>query len=245
MANSQSQTTLEDLATAIQHGGREQLTELIRRTDRWAWRLSIKYTPQCALYGGVDLDDLHQAALIGILAAVDTFSPERGGFLTWATYYMRKEIREALGIRSSKERVEYHCRSLDAPLSEDGGTLADLLPDVGSVPLPEHVATQDVLRVFRQAIEEAEADLVEAVLFRGCTMMQLAEDRGTTREDIQRKYNRQMRKVRYLPAVRRLQREYDIDQATPWYLHKGKQAAQWESSTERVAMIRERIRGGL
>jgi RNA polymerase sigma factor (sigma-70 family) len=241
----QNEITLEEQALAVQKGDREQLSELLRRTDRWAWKTALRYTQTAQRYGGLDLDDLHQAALLGIWAAVDTFAPERGSFLHWSAYYMRKEIRDLLGIRSGKERTEYHCQSLDAPLSDDGGTLADLLPDPETAALPDMVATQDTLDCVRQAVRETGADLVEAVLFWGYTLAELAQARGVAWDALQRQYNRQMRQVRNTRAMRHLWMEYAVNQATPWYLHKGAQAAQWESSTERVAMIRERLRGGV
>lgn len=236
---------LDDLALSIQRGGRAQLPELLRRIDRWAWKTALRYAPLCHRYGGVDLDDLHQAALIGAMAAVDGYSLEQGSFLHWAAYFMRREIRAALGIRSSKERAEYHCQSMDAPLTEDGVTLADLLPDPEAVPLPDYVATQDALRRIRQTVADTGADVVEAVLFQGRTRAELAQERGVKYEAVRRAYDRQMRQVRHSRELRLLRREYAIDRETPWYLHKGAQAAQWESSTERVAIIRERLREGL
>lgn len=70
-----------------------------------------------------DMDDLMQAGRIGVMMAERTYKPEKGAFSTWALYYIRNEIRRMV----NSQRVQ--SISLDAPLTEDGGTLAELLPD--------------------------------------------------------------------------------------------------------------------
>lgn len=55
---------------------------------------------------GLDGEDLLQAVNLGIIEAIPEWDPKCGMFLTVATFYMKKCIREALGIRTEKERIE-------------------------------------------------------------------------------------------------------------------------------------------
>ena len=231
--------TNEELAQASAQGDMDKLAALLEANRGWVYKVAGRYCGFARVNAGLDLDDLQQAAALGMIEAARGYDAGKGSFLTWATYYMRREIREALGLRG-RERAEYHTRSLNAPLTEDGQTLADLLDDPGAEDLADRAARQDAVRIMLEAIRDTGADLVQAWL-EGRKLAGLARERGEPPHKIRAAYNRQLARLRCWPPVARLWREYQVDKATPFYLHVGKERAQFTSSVEQLAMIREKL----
>jgi RNA polymerase sigma factor (sigma-70 family) len=105
---------------------------------------------------GVDIEDLAQVGMLGLLRAIDTFEPERGHALStyavhWIHYYIRREIQN----NSATVRTPVHMQTrrhangereracmvpLDAPIGDNApATMLDALPD--GAPLPDAQAT--------------------------------------------------------------------------------------------------------
>lgn len=96
--------------------------------ERWAWYWVNKYRWALEARGDVDQDDLLQAARIGIWEAERTYKPEAGEWSTYSAFWIRREIRRALGVKSGKlPPPEIH---LDEPLTEDAEeTRLDMMPN--------------------------------------------------------------------------------------------------------------------
>ena len=74
----------------------------------------------------VDLDDLLQAAFLGVRAAAFAYDPDRGAFAALLPFFVRRACRQTLGL----DRQTVAMTSLDAPLNaETDDTLADVLAD--------------------------------------------------------------------------------------------------------------------
>ena len=68
----------------------------------------------------VDTDDLIQAGYMGLVEAERTFDASKGkSWAGWAAYYIRRAMREAVGINTTRERAHLHTVSLDEPLGDD------------------------------------------------------------------------------------------------------------------------------
>lgn len=73
-------------------------------------------------------EDAFGAGQLGLWRAAQGFDPARGyKFSTYATRVIRGFILQRL--RSERRQARVSCVSLETPLSEDGGTLADVLSD--------------------------------------------------------------------------------------------------------------------
>lgn len=117
-----------------------------------ARRIAQRYLPYCG--GAVDLDDLMQAAAIGAMQAEASYSPDKGTWPSWCAYYIRNEMRAAIGSRGRKKDPAVDALSLDKPMSEDGLTLADMLQD------DEQIIVEDAeRRELQQTVREAVAGL--------------------------------------------------------------------------------------
>lgn len=95
---------------------------------RWAQYWAYKYQWAIKRRPDIDMEDLLQAALMGEYIAKSKYDPERGSFATVSAFYIRKEIRDLLGIR--RGNLPPVVISLDEPFTEDADeTRLDMLPD--------------------------------------------------------------------------------------------------------------------
>ena len=96
--------------------------------DRWAQYWANRYSWALKTRNDIDGEDLLQAALMGEHIAKMKYTPEKGAFSTFSAFYIRKEIRDLLGIRNG--RLPPAIISLDEPISEESeDTRLDMLED--------------------------------------------------------------------------------------------------------------------
>lgn len=104
--------------------------------ERWArwWASRFSWAARC--YHWISLEDLEQAARIGILCARTAYSPDRGAWATWSAYFIQRELRRLVG-RGPGGSLPPVALSLDEPITEDTETtLGDMIPD-GAPPVGE------------------------------------------------------------------------------------------------------------
>ncbi len=105
---------------------------------KWVYKIANEYRSK---WYHVDVEDLIQEGMLGLLLAVRKWRPDGGAsLLTYATYQIRARMRDLIGVDSSHKLVGDPDRplSLDAPLSwTDDIALLDTIasPD----PSPEDV----------------------------------------------------------------------------------------------------------
>lgn len=149
--------TNEALVTAIQSGQRERWPELWQQVKGLAWQQIHRWS-WAREKAGVEREDLLQASMLALWAAVNSYDASRGAqFLTWFVMALQKEFTQAAGIRTGKQSQDplRGAVSLDAPLTDDEGdsfALADTLED----PKAEDSFRRAELRA---ALERALADL--------------------------------------------------------------------------------------
>ncbi len=198
--------TNEELAGLIQAGGRDKLLELwaqVRRFALWRARRWVK------LGRGVTLEDLEQAAFLGLLAALEGWRPEAGGFLTWYGPQLKAVFSEAMGLRTKRGRLDPLdlAVSLDAPLGDDpdAGTLEDVVEDpAGARAIEDREAHIDLQRL-RDALAALPADQREAVRRRYWleqTTEQIAAATGQTEKEVRKLEAKALRTLRH-PSVSR------------------------------------------
>lgn len=81
------------LAIRIAGGDMEARQELIEANTRLVVSIARKYT-----MSGVDLEDLAQDGMIGLVKAAEKFKPGIGRFSTYATWWIKQTIHRALDI---------------------------------------------------------------------------------------------------------------------------------------------------
>jgi len=127
------ETTLVDRARRQEPGA---VDELVRQHLAFVIRVATEFRGR-----GVPFEDLINEACVGLLKAVRRFDSRNGArFMTYASFWMRKAVLDALLDQPRMVRVPRYQRGLgrtiprevwlDAPIdSEDARTLGERLPD--------------------------------------------------------------------------------------------------------------------
>lgn len=215
-------------------------------------KLSARYLRALELRGDVSLDDLMQEGTFGLFEAARTFEPTAGKtWAGWAAWYIRRHILRALGATHviDDQGVQHPVlppvlASLDTPLSDDGdATLADMLEDENTVEPQEQAARRDLCSRVRAAVDALpgrESAVIKSVDIKGKRIIDTAAAMGQTVGSIHSCRQKGFRALRRNPEMRQLAREYALDFATNFYMHKGVSAF-WNtqsSATEDMALWR-------
>ena len=163
--------------------------------------------------------------------AVPEWEPERGAFLTVATFHMRRRVRELLGIRTTKTRIEnMGTASLDVALDDENDTpLVEQIIDPAALD-PEEAALQaDMQRIVWESVTrlpEEQRSAIEAAYF---------SEGGRGGKAVRKALHTLRRDKRLILLWREYEGAAFHVRSSPWkYTHT--------SSVEAAAMQRERIR---
>ena len=162
-----------------------------------------------------DFDDLTQAAYIALADAVADYDPERGAFLSLLQYHARRCFREALGIRTAKQRPELNALSLDEPLGDDekGVSLADMLADHGADfadgVIEREAVRQDIARIMPELdrLTEQQRRIFRLTVLEGRTVAETARLTGLTPTNARVCKDAALRALRACKAGRLIARE--------------------------------------
>lgn len=157
----------EELAIAIQQGDQGRTLELWEQVNGLVKRKAMQIMTALKLSGnprGVEFDDLYQTGYLAMVAAVETYSPERGAFSTWFMFHLKTAFAEATGYRTKGGRCEplNTATSLDRPVQPDepdGGTLGELVPDSRAADAIENVEESVYREQLHKAIDGAISEL--------------------------------------------------------------------------------------
>jgi RNA polymerase sporulation-specific sigma factor len=185
-----------------------------------------RYIPLVEKRNGIDFDDLIQSGYIGIIAAVWQYDPERGAkFSSFAVFYIRREIRRALGILSSKRDPIDTALPLDAPLNDDEADSATLGDTIAAKEQPDRLEDKELSEAVRAAVGRIRNDndrsAIEAYYWDGKTEGQIAEDCGVTGGAIGDRLYRGYRSLRRDSTLLKWVVDYGY---TNFYRHKGVRA---------------------
>ena len=149
-------TTHEQLAAMAREGDKAAAEQLLRQVSGFASATALRYLP-LASSCGMGADDLCQCAALGVLEAIPGYRAEKGAFLTWCAFFIRRQCLSALGLTGRPRLEHYRRASLDAPLSpeEDSLTLLDCLPDAAAAASFDAVEERCWLETLHRDITEA------------------------------------------------------------------------------------------
>lgn len=220
--------TNEELTVRIQAGEQELMPELWMQVERFAAKLSNRWS---RALDGVEFDDLYQSGYLALVAAVNSYDSTRGmQFIGWYALHLKTAFLEASGRRSVRQQKDpiHQATSLDLPLGddEDGGTLGDLVSDPDSIQGFEE-AEQGLWRAqlraaldrALEAIPEAERNTLRRRYFQKQTLEGIASVEGVNKEAIRQRAHKGLRALRRPRISRELQGF--IEEQTPYYCHVG------------------------
>lgn len=221
------------------------MEKLLKDNAGLIWLNVRCFSGLCAYNRACDVEDLEQAARIGIMKAHSTYDPGAGmAWSTWASFAMRAEIRRALGLRAGAELPRV--LSLDVPAYADdpeGETMVDTLPDdsiepFDVAPYREHV--QERVRAAMAELPENAAKALELTQLDGLSRKQAAAALGVEMDELARLIAKGKRVLFNNKELRALA----LEEMTPYYKHKGVSAflSSGSSAVEDIVMQRERMR---
>lgn len=194
----------------------------------WYW--ANRYANAVRMRGDIDADDLFQSAFFALVEASESFSADKGTWGSWASLYIRKTMRECIGLRGKKQIA---ATSLDAQLSEDNDTtIAETIPDESLAPSDARIIASETRKAIEQALEAIKSEkarlAIRFVYLEGNSYAQAAQRIGCNpnslgvllsngRASLHR--NAQLRKA------------LDLDTKTRFISHKGLQAFRNSSSS--------------
>jgi RNA polymerase primary sigma factor len=227
---------MKELVEAIRNGDRAQLAELYEQNTGLLFTLARRYRGRDPM---VSDEDLMQAGFLGLAEAVDAWEPDRGAWSTIATLYVKKAMREALGLRGTRQRAHLGAISLDEPIGEDGdATRADLLVDESLPDADEQILDDERRAAVRAAVGRLEGrkrDVVEWHDLEGQTLSLIGESMSLSLQRVN-----QLRKKAFKDLRRDRQLRRALDEDTRYYQRWGVSAfnSSWTSVTEKVALWR-------
>lgn len=185
--------TNEELAVRAKAHEDLAVLELWEAVRRFVEMKAAQYLRAADYNTIAEYDDLVQDGFIAMLDAVELFDPERGGvFIGSLSYTLQKRFAEEGGHRSSKRDPLQLAGSLDAPIhpgEEDGGSIADAVPDPCgeyAFALVEYedfvVYTRRLLRAAMESLTDAQREAIEKHYLQGLRYDEIAALEGCERQ---------------------------------------------------------------
>lgn len=206
--------------------------------QRWARWWVRRYHWATETRGDIDDDDLFQAAMIGILRALDGYK-DGGNWPQWSSYFIRREIRDTVGIKHNRlPRVPL---SLDVPAGDDtDATLIDLLPDETAPDAAEVAELNDLQRRVREAVarlkDDREREIVQRWRLNGETATAISDDLGISQQRVHQLWASARRQLAGDKALHAL---VNIEDHTPYYARVTiKSFTRTHNSAVEVAVLR-------
>lgn len=113
-------------------------------SDKWAHYWANKYRWVTLKYNDIDMEDLIQAARLGMFLAKQRYNPGNMSLDSYSVFYIRREIRNLIGIRNGQ--LPPTILSLDEPIpGTEDITRGDALQDQTTPDLDE-IASQEERR---------------------------------------------------------------------------------------------------
>lgn len=187
--------SIEELVLVIQEGATNRMEELWEAVQKFvAWK-ARKIMLTLGGFPGIEVEDLIQSGYFAVDAAVRSYRPECGTFLTWLGYHLKNAFAETTGYRSDRERHEplNGALSMDALIGDDeeSGSFMDMVPDPQAEQRLEDVQDSLWNMQLRAALEEAlneipknYSEVVRLRFFGGKSLEEISQKRHITSERV-------------------------------------------------------------
>jgi RNA polymerase sigma factor (sigma-70 family) len=218
--------TLEELAAAIQDGGKELMPLLWERTQRLIKMLILKHLKSRILPNYVDEEDVLQCGYFALLAAVRAFKLDGYKFNTYLNYSVQNAVNETV-FGKSREPSEIKEYSYHNTVAGDDGAKTELVEFIkdeqAEYDVIEPVELTETQRIVIEAVDElpdTQRDIVRKHHFQNMTFKEIAELNGCSLSNIQQ-YERQafrnLRKNKQLLSLYKDMNDYSFINSVNWF----------------------------
>lgn len=184
----------------------------------WYW--AKRYSGFIQDRGDIATEDLIQAGFLGLCEASATYQPDKGAWSSWASNYIRKTMRECIGLRGKKQ---IQTVSLDTPIGEEENTLlVDMIADDSLPDCDANIMQTEISKAVREAVNAIKGDSLRQAVQRVYLNMErraeVARALNVTESTLQGMLVRGKREMR---NNWRLRRALTLDDETRFHAHKG------------------------
>lgn len=191
-------------------------------------------------------EDLIQSGYLAMMEAVKKFDPERGGFLTYLSFYLKTAfIETAMG----QNNPLFYADNLDREILE-GVTLGESIAsdregteDISIANIANEELRRDLEKVMQKILSDREREVLNEHYFSGRTFVKIAEGRGVSYQRIASIHEDALRKMR--KRSRELERHLDEDTNFLFPVSVRRFDRTNESAVELIARKRRFVRGRL
>lgn len=141
---------------------------------------------------GIEIDDLRQAARMGLVKAARRYDPSQGEFLSYAVTVANGEMRHCFRELARGVRTERLDDDTERPLSERLGA-----PDPGFERAEARVIVEEAL----DQLDEADRTIVRLRFADGLSQAEIGEKIGATQAQVSRALDRIIRRMRVVVAA--------------------------------------------
>lgn len=243
---------MQEVVDGVRRGDAQAMEDLFTRNRGLLYKLSQRYRTACQRDRATSEEDLIQAGYLGLVEAARAWDSERGAWSTAAVMYVKKNMREAVGLHSKRIRAEHDAVSLEEPVSGGDDTArVDLLEDSTAQPVEESVILQDLQHRVREAVQALDDPQMRYVVekhdLEGLSYLSIGSDMGFTHNQVRQLGDKAWRRLKSDRRMRALALAYSLDQDTRFHAHKGLRAfnSTWSSVVEDAVLWRNDKAGGI
>lgn len=175
----------EELAVKIKAGEKSLLPILWGQCRRTVMILAAKYRGVIEKNAFVDMEDFIQCGYFAMLAAVETYNPEKGyKFNTYMTFKYKKQVYDMFGnMREGDKRIfPIAASSLNVTMESDGHEteLLELLEDENAESIETDYEKKEMQQIVRAAVgrlPELERNVIQEIYFNERAKTEIADGR--------------------------------------------------------------------
>lgn len=246
--------TNEELVKRIREGEINLLADLWMQVRRFIAKRAYIF---CLHYNGtskVDQEDLIQSGYFALLEAIEKYDPEAGSsFIHYLNYFLRNQFRIEAGIKTSRRDALLKALSLDETIK--GGdnedlTFADTIKsDATEAELNdviERLKNKQILKSVMECMQRLNPtyrDVLIQIYLKRRKSSQIAKDYGLSRRQITLIHGLAIKRLKAMPAIRKIKMDNHLDLHTKFYKHKNYKSfnSSFSSTVEDLIIRREKL----
>lgn len=190
-----------ELFKKTKNGDREARNKIIEQNIGLVVSVAIKFITR---YSNLELEDLVQEGIIGLIAAVDKFDYTKGyKFSTYAFYFIKQKIQRY--IQKQTNSLDFSSfLSLNQPVNtteEDREEIINLIPDAGAEEVDRDIIQKELKYFLEEALKnlpEREREILKMRYFsdRKMTLREAGSILGITKQHTQKIEKRALKKLK-------------------------------------------------